>query len=176
MAAREGKLHPTTRFELAANFGKIGAGVVDRRPGPTSGGADSGSPALSAAISMRGGLLRARPRRLSGDELGRLREGRSGHDLDPPSETCLGPLPRREPLPRETRRRESAADHRKEARNRTQLPAEGQLAEERPIGHSPLTCSDPTRIPRAIARSREAPLFRISAGARFTVIRFGGYS
>jgi hypothetical protein len=41
---------------------------------------------------------------------------------------------------------------------------------------SALTCSEPTRIPRAMARSKEAPLLRSSAGARFTVMRRGGYS
>ncbi len=35
-------------------------------------------------------------------------------------------------------------------------------------------CSDPSRIPMAIARSREEPALRNSAGARLTVIRRGG--
>ena len=36
------------------------------------------------------------------------------------------------------------------------------------------TCSDPSRIPSAIARSSDAPALRCSAGARLTVIRRGG--
>ncbi len=39
-----------------------------------------------------------------------------------------------------------------------------------------VTCSEPTMIPSAIARSSEAPPLRRSAGAKFTVIRRGGYS
>ena len=38
------------------------------------------------------------------------------------------------------------------------------------------TCSEPSRIPTAIARSSEAPAFRRSAGARLTVIRRGGWT
>ena len=38
------------------------------------------------------------------------------------------------------------------------------------------TCSDPSRIPTAIARSSEAPALRRSAGARLTVIRRGGWT
>lgn len=85
MAAREGKLHPTTRFELAANFGKIGAGVVDRRPETRALPllANLGRH-LNARRAATGPSSPALP-----NELGRLREGRSGHDLDPISETCL---------------------------------------------------------------------------------------
>ena len=38
------------------------------------------------------------------------------------------------------------------------------------------TCSDPSRIPSAIARSSDAPALRRSAGARLTVIRRGGWT
>lgn len=38
------------------------------------------------------------------------------------------------------------------------------------------TCSDPRRIPTAIARSSDAPALRRSAGARLTVIRRGGWT
>src|SRR4051794_4189162 len=38
------------------------------------------------------------------------------------------------------------------------------------------TCSEPSRIPTAIARSSDAPAFRRSAGARLTVIRRGGWT
>ena len=38
------------------------------------------------------------------------------------------------------------------------------------------TCSDPSRMPTAIARSSEAPALRRSAGARLTVIRRGGWT
>ena len=37
------------------------------------------------------------------------------------------------------------------------------------------SCSDPSRMPSAIARSSDAPAFRTSAGARLTVIRRGGW-
>ena len=37
------------------------------------------------------------------------------------------------------------------------------------------SCSEPSRIPTAIARSSEAPALRSSAGARLTVIRRGGW-
>ncbi len=37
------------------------------------------------------------------------------------------------------------------------------------------TCSEPRRIPTAIARSSDAPVLRSSAGARLTVIRRGGW-
>ena len=78
-----------------------------------------------------------------------------------------------------TRRTPAAASARPIGRTPGTAP---DLAAERPARRSAPTrpratrsCSDPSRIPIAIARSSDAPALRSSAGARLTVIRRGGW-
>ena len=55
---------------------------------------------------------------------------------------------------------------------RTSPPSDSSpMNAQRPLAR---TCSEPSRIPSAIARSSPAPALRTSAGARLTVIRRGG--
>ena len=58
------------------------------------------------------------------------------------------------------------------ARGRSSPPSESSpMNAQWPVAR---TCSEPSRIPTAIARSSDAPALRRSAGARLTVIRRGG--
>ena len=92
-----------------------------------------------------------------GDERGLGGRAR-GHD-DP-----ADPAPRRAPSP--------SAGAQARAGPRRRAPSSPISAD--PAGPT-RSCSDPSRIPIAIARSSDAPVLRSSAGARLTVIRRGGW-
>ncbi len=76
---------------------------------------------------------------------------------------------------RSPRRARAATIGRMPGTGRTSAPSDSSPM--RPIRPGPgRTCSDPSRMPIAIARSSEAPALRRSAGARLTVIRRGGWT
>ena len=65
--------------------------------------------------------------------------------------------------------------HRQDARAPAAPRRRGRAPRSAPARPRPArTCSEPSRMPIAIARSSEAPALRSSAGARLTVIRRGG--
>jgi hypothetical protein len=136
-------------------------------------------PALSEASSTRGGIPRARPRRLSRRTVAASARVAAPTTSIPPARILRASLASARPssgtTTRPTRRRTSAETMGSSPGTARSSPP----SESSPItAHRPLavTCSDPTRTPRAIARSSDAPLLRNSAGARLTVMRRGGYS
>jgi len=132
------------------------------------------SSVASAASSTRAGRLRALPRRFSRSSVAASdRVEAPATSIRPASPASVKPSDGTTTRP--TRRRARAATiGRRPGIERSSPPRDNSPR----TAHRPLatTCSDPTRIPSAIARSSEAPLLRSSAGARFTVIRRGGYS
>ena len=128
--------------------------------------------------SARGSGTRQRPRRARGD---RDSLGRLGHVATPAAHRC----------PATSRASSSAAAGTSDPRHAPPLRARGTSAgspgtrrTSPPSPSSPISatrpgatrsCSDPSRIPSAIARSSDAPALRSSAGARLTVIRRGGW-
>jgi len=75
------------------------------------------------------------------------------------------------PMPRRAR---AATIGRTPGTDRTSPPSDSSPMSATPPEPGRI-CSDPRRIPTAIARSSDAPVFRRSAGARLTVIRRGGW-
>lgn len=152
---------------------RSGPGSVPTPPtSPTSSGPLSAATLL--ASSTRGGLLRVLPRRLSRSNVA-ASASVAAADTSIESASLASARPSSGTTTRLTLRRERATTiGSRPGTGRSSPPSESSPRTAQ--GPFALTCSDPTRIPRAIARSSDAPLFRRSAGARLTVIRRGGYS
>ena len=73
------------------------------------------------------------------------------------------------------RRARAATIGRTPGTDRTSPPSDSSPMSATPSGRARI-CSDPRRMPTAMARSSEAPVLRRSAGARLTVIRRGGWA
>jgi hypothetical protein len=127
MAARKSKLHPATRLELATNLGQIRTGVRSRWPETLALAllADFGRH-LDSGRTATGPSSTALP-----NELGRLGQRRSGHDLDSVGETGFVRALNRDNHPRHAPPRERR-HHRQEARYGPQLPSKGQLPKNGP--------------------------------------------
>ena len=175
MAAGQGDLEGAPADRLAADLGR-GPGT---RRGPTSGRrAGAGRPVRpgrSAASSIRAGTTTARRRRGArrADQLDDLGQPGRRVRLDPVREARLDQRASAGTTTRRAPRRASAATiGRMPGTGRTSPPSDSSpMNAQRPAAR---TCSEPRRIPTAIARSSDAPALRRSAGARFTVIRRGG--
>ena len=171
MAAGQGDLEGPARLRLPADVGEVHDRLVGRRT------ADAGA-APRSSIRRR---CSTRQRRRPGarDRAARTTSAASatvGHRrrLDPGARRPRRPpRPARRPGARRAARapRPSAGSR---ARGGPRRP--GRARRSARSGPGPArTCSDPSRMPSAIARSSDAPALRTSAGARFTVIRRGGW-
>ncbi len=138
----------------------------------TSGPSASGR--ISSASSTRGGATLARPPRLARMSWAAAASVAAGTTSTPPARAASA-APSAGTITRRTRLRPKAATiGMRPGTGHSSPPNESSpRTAHRP---SALTCSEPTRIPRAMARSSDAPPLRRSAGARLTVIRRGGYS
>jgi len=166
--AGEGDLEGPTCLELAADLGQVrwsDSGGRETRaargdPGrPGSSSMDGGLVAVRAGPARpRGGRRSRRPAPAAADRVGRLAERPDPDDVDVPSTSAgLGPPSRperglgRRPRPAERGRSSAAGRGRPRPRRRGESsPIRGD-----PAGGPPVTCSEPRRIPIAIARSSE---------------------
>jgi hypothetical protein len=166
VAAGEGDLEPAPGLELAADLAQVRTG---RPPSPgTPSVAASPRIARASTSSIRGGAGAVRRSPV------RIRSTASPSVSTPitstPSTSRASSTRGRRPRPAAARAGQRG-DHRQDARHGPDLAAERQLADQRqPVRPGP-TCSEPSRMPIAIARSSDAPALRRSAGARLTVIR-----
>ena len=177
MAAGKGDLEAAPADGLAADVGEVRA----RRAGSPPHAGRRLCPGLAGRRPAGRRRARSGPGRRRGDAGGRRSTaGRRGPRPAPPP----GTRRRRPPgAPRARRGSGPRPDGRRGGRARPPsagCPGTGRSSppsESSPMNaHRPVarTCSEPSRIPTAIARSSDAPALRRSAGARFTVIRRGG--
>ena len=97
------------------------------------------------------------------------------HDLDVAGQAASAAADSATAIRRIPRRASAATIGRMPGTARTSPPSDS--SPRSPTRRGPgCTCSDPSRIPIAIARSSDAPALRRSAGARLTVIRRGGWT
>ncbi len=157
---------PRTSARSAAGRPGPARDAVGSLPGPTA--PPSSSPTLGDPI----GLDRDRGERMRSTTSVSVSTGRISTPSTSPASTAAA----RATTTRRTPRRAIAATI-------GRMPGTGWTSPPRDSSPSipirPLpgrTCSDPSRIPTAIAKSSDAPALRRSAGARLTVIRRGGYA
>ena len=162
-----------------------------REPRARSGTARGRAPRRpsGSAVARSAGSSRS-PSSIRGGAVGGPRPGRRRMQLDrlgAASSTPARPRSRRRAAPRRRavarRRRPAARPAARAPRPSAGCPGTGRTSP--PSDSSPIsasrpaparTCSEPSRIPTAIARSSDAPALRRSAGARLTVIRRGGWT
>ena len=143
-------------------------------PSPSRVTPPSDSKRTSSASSNRGGTRRALPRRLARRSVAASASVAAG-TTSTPSARAASATPAAGTITLRTRRRARAATiGSSPGTGRSSPPSDSSPR----TAHRPaaVTCSEPTMIPSAMARSNEAPPLRRSAGARLTVIRRGGYS
>ena len=179
VAAGKGDLEGAPADRLAADVGEVRArraGLATAAGRRLCPGLAGRPPAGRAASSIRAGTTTARRRRRAPVD---RRSARRPRPARPPGTrrrrrpgaprpaAAAGTTTRRAP-----RRTSAATIGRMPGTGRSSPPSESSpMNAQRPVAR---TCSEPSRIPTAIARSSDAPALRRSAGARFTVIRRGG--
>ena len=178
MAAGQRDLEAAPRLGLAADLGQVRDRAPARRrpaaparPGSGRVRRSSPSPTRGEVGRRRAGPRRAGPRSTASRERVDRRRPRCRRPAAPRPRPTGRPRPARSP-----RRASAATIGRTPGTGRTSPPSDSSPMQRRRRPPPGRTCSDPSRIPTAIARSSEAPALRRSAGARLTVIRRGGWT
>ncbi len=181
-AGRPAADHGHRRGQPPARDAPVPAHVPRRGPGPldrphrSSSDAESSPPlADPSTSSIRGGTTAVRARRRARTTSTAASSVSTPQTSTPSTSLASSTAAAATTTRRSPRRAKAATIGRTPGTDRTSPPSDSSpISASRPPPAR--TCSEPSRIPTAIARSSDEPALRRSAGARLTVIRRGGWT